>query len=89
MLTIVKRILAIVTRILTMVKRILAIVTRILTIVKSQTSSRQKMYCRFIQETNRKRTKDVTFRPQGFIRHEDMTRRLDENEIEKRLEKRL
>ena len=58
-------------------------------IIQSQTSSRQKMYCRFIQESNRKRTKDVTFRPQGFIRQEDITRRLDHNEIEERLEKRL
>ena len=57
-------------------------------IIQSQTSSSQKI-CMFIQESNRKRTKDVTFRPQGFIRQEDITRRLDDNEIEKRLEKRL
>ena len=58
-------------------------------IIQSKTSSRQKIYCKFIQESNRKRTKYVTFRPHGFIRQEDMTRRLAENEIEKRLEKRL
>ena len=57
-------------------------------IIQSQSSSSQKI-CMFIQESNRKRTKDVTFRPQGFIRQEDITRRLDDNEIEKRLEKRL
>ena len=54
-----------------------------------QDAQNQVLYCRFIQESNRKRTKDVTFRPQGFIRQEDITRRLDDNEIEKRLEKRL
>ena len=49
-------------------------------IIQSETSSRQKIYCTFIQESNRKRKKHVTFRPQGFIRQEDMTRRLDEND---------
>ena len=41
-------------------------------IIQSQTSSRQKIYCTFIQESNRKRTKDATFRPQGLIRQEDL-----------------
>ena len=39
-------------------------------IIQSQTSSQQKIYCKFIQESNRKRTKDATFHPQGFIRQD-------------------